>query len=99
MQTGIERDQGRAARFHVPVNGRGHLPFPVAQDFLNLRQEMLIDHQIRPAPVFFQRDLQPVKIAERFVHVGFFDLHIAQVHGGIALDYRGHRRPCEQPAH
>jgi hypothetical protein len=37
-------------------------------------------------PSRFQRGLQPVEIAERLVHVGLFDLDIAELDCGIALD-------------
>ena len=87
--------KGRAD-FHVAVDGGGDAPVPRlrlrlvrqsrAQDLLHLRDEMRRDEHVLPAPFALQRDLQAVEIAERLVHVGFVDLDIAELDGGVALD-------------
>ena len=64
-------------------------PVALAQDALHLRQQMKVEVEVFPAPVLHQRDLQPVEIAERLVHVGLFDLDIAHADRGIARDDPG----------
>ena len=68
------------------MDGRGDAPAALAQNALHLRQQVLRDQQVLPAPVLFQHHLQPVEIAERLVHVGLVDLDIAELDGRVALD-------------
>ncbi len=76
----------RARGFEIAVDGGGDAPVALAQDPLHLRQKVLRDQQVLPAPVLHQHRLQPVEIAERLVHVGLVDLDIAELDGRIALD-------------
>ena len=60
------------------MHRRRHPPFAFAQNRLDLRQEMGVAGHIVEMPLLLQRRQQPVKIAGRLVHVGLFDLDIAQ---------------------
>lgn len=86
LQSRPERDDGGARGIEIAVDGGGDAPIALAQDRLDLRQEMLGDEQIFPAPFGLQPDLEPVEIAERLVHVGLVDLDITELDGGVALD-------------
>ena len=81
VETGPDMDQ------LVPVaDRRGDLPFAFAQGLLQPlqhRQVGTVDSQI---PLLLQGLLQPLQIAGRVVHVGFFDLDIMQADDGIDFD-------------
>ncbi len=81
-----ERDDVGSRGFQIAVDRRRHAPFALAQDALHLRDEILRDEQVVPAPILVQHRLEAVEIAERLVHVGFVDLDIAELDGGVALD-------------
>jgi hypothetical protein len=51
--------------------------------------KILVDEDVAEAPVVFHRRLEAVEIAERLVHVGFLDLDIAELDGGLALEDAG----------
>ena len=86
VQARPERDDVGPRGLEVAVDGGGDAPVALAQDALDLRDEILRDEQVVPAPVLVQHHLQPVEIAERLVHVGLVHLDIAKLYGGVALD-------------
>ena len=87
LEAGPQRDDERAAtmslsRWMAAVTPQ--LPLRKMPCTCGIRWEAI--SEVLPAPVLFQRELQPVEVAERLVHVGLFDLDIAELDGRVALD-------------
>jgi hypothetical protein len=68
------------------MNRGGDLPVTLAQNLLHLAIKIGVNREALEAPVGLNGHQEPVKVAERLVHVGLFDLDIAHVNGRIALD-------------
>ena len=77
------RDDGRACA--VVVDGCRHLPFALAQDRLESRQEMGVEPRL-DLPFLGQCRQQPLHVARRLLHVRRLDLDVAKVGGDIAGD-------------
>ena len=87
VQARPERDHLCPGRAEIH-RGR-HLPVPVAQNALQLGQQAKIDARRFDLPLLGERAQEPVGVAERFVHVGLFHLHVAELGRGIAFDGAG----------
>ena len=84
VQPRPERDHHRPAA--VVMDGGGHLPLALAQDFLHLREQIEVDPEPFEAPFLGEHAKQPVGVAERLVHVRLVDLDVAELGDRIALD-------------